>query len=90
MTEKATVWMLIGLAAVVIAMKTVAIEDFIMKVVDVDWNDMYRKIASIIQGTIVSKVAVVGSKTGCLEILMSRVEWYWIQDYQRNKNERCW
>ena len=53
MTQKAAVGVLIGLAAGVIAVKTVAAEGPVVGVVDVDRDDMHREMASMRQGTMI-------------------------------------
>lgn len=45
--------MLIGLVAKTITMKTVAVEGLIVEAIDVNGDDMHRKMALIKQGTII-------------------------------------
>lgn len=51
--------MLIDLAARVITMKTFVIESSVMGAIDVDWDDMHRKMALMRQDTMVLQVAIV-------------------------------
>ncbi len=57
---KTVVEVLIGLVAKVIAMKTVAAEGPVVGAVDLDQDDMHRKMASMRQGIMILQVAVVG------------------------------
>lgn len=76
MIQKATVGMMIGLATMMIAVKTVTVEGYLVKAVDVDRSSIYRKIISIRQGIIILQITVVGSKTGYLEIDVSLFQLY--------------
>lgn len=48
-TQKAAVMVLINLVPSMIAVKIVAIENPILKIVDIDWDDMYRKMVLLKQ-----------------------------------------
>lgn len=51
--QKAVMSVLIRLAAEVIAMKTVSVESLVLRVVDINENDIYSKMALLRQGTMV-------------------------------------
>lgn len=53
MTQKAAIRVLISLAIEVIAIKTVMIEGFVVETIDVNWDDMHKKMALIKQSTII-------------------------------------
>lgn len=51
MTQKTIIRVLINLAARVIIIKMITIEIFVLGVVNIDWDDMYKEIALIKQDT---------------------------------------
>lgn len=63
--------MLIGRVVETITMKTITAEGPVIGVIDVDRDDMHRKMALMRQDTMVLQVAVMGSETGYLEIVVS-------------------
>lgn len=78
MTQKAAIKRLIGLAAGVITVKTVAAKSLIVGTIGIDWDHMHKKVVAGRLYTMILHVALVGSETGSLEMVASLVKPYWV------------